>query len=50
MRAIAFIAAAICTLVVMGQLDSDLFIFNQSYQLVATLVAGLALAYVTAMS
>ena len=50
MRVIAIAAATICTLVVMGQLDSELIIFSQPYQLVATLVAGVGLAYVAAMS
>lgn len=50
MKLIAFTATMICTLIVMGQLDPALMIFDQSYQLVAAVVAGAGLAYVAAMA
>jgi hypothetical protein len=50
MKIIAFTATLICTLIVLGQLDPAIMIFDQSYQLVAALIAGAGLAYVAAMS
>lgn len=50
MRFIAFAATTICSLIVMGQLDPGFMIFDQSYQVVAAVVAGAGFAYVAAMA